>query len=460
MAMSYRIRLRLLAILILFPIGLLCAEQAWCQRDVIMMGEAGSRRLRLAITDFEVGTEIPVAKSAELAQRFKKILEFSGFVEVIPQAAHLAKRKPGSDIVYDEWVPLNIDLVVQGKLQRETDGRHSLELAAYDITRRRRVSGKRYSPLRENDIESALRRYGDALFEDVTGVAGAFSTKIAFVGAMIPGKPKEIFVSNYDGTNLQQITKDGAIVLSPAWSSDGLKLAFTSYRDGRPQIYLYSFLTKKLVRLTHSKEAGFSGAAWSPDGKLLAFSETDKGKTHIVTARVADGGGKSVLVQGSGLEVEPSYSSDGKFVSFTSGRFGRPHIFVRNLASGKDTRITFAGWYNTSATWRYDDKKLVFAAYDRDIDRYDIMIVNPDGTQMERLTLKQGDNEKPAWSPDGRMILFQSNRAGAGKRREYGLYQMNKDGGSQRKLNLPVADATMPTWGPRLTIDDQALFVD
>ncbi len=121
------------------------------------------------------------------------------------------------------------------------------------------------------------------------------------------------------------------------------------------------------------------------------------------------------------------------------------------MSTGKDTRITTAGWYNSSPAWRPDGLKLAFAGYDREIDRYDIFLVNPDGTRIERLTLDQGDNEKPAWSPDGRYLLFQSNRApsGRGKARGYKLYVMNKDGGGQTALNIPLHDITMPAWGPR-----------
>ena len=135
-----------------------------------------------------------------------------------------------------------------------------------------------------------------------------------------------------------------------------------------------------------------------------------------------------------------------------SGRFGNPHLFVRDLATGADTRITFAGWYNSSPSWRPDGRKLSFAGYDREIDRYDVFIVNPDGRQMERLTLDQGDNEKPSWSPDGRFIVFQSNRAptGRGKVKPYKLFVMNRDGAEQRALKIPLADVSMPAWSPRL----------
>jgi TolB protein len=194
-----------------------------------------------------------------------------------------------------------------------------------------------------------------------------------------------------------------------------------------------------------------SGANWSPDTKTIAFSGAEDGRTAIYTMRALDGGGRAKMIGESGLEVEPAYSPDGRFLAFASGRFGNPHVFVRDLQSGKDQRITTAGWYNSSPQWRPDGLKLAFAGYDREIDRYDIFIVNPDGSRMERLTLDQGDNEKPTWSPDGRYLIFQSNRAksGRGKTKGYKLYSMNRDGGSQQMLSIPLYDVSMPAWGPR-----------
>jgi TolB protein len=82
-----------------------------------------------------------------------------------------------------------------------------------------------------------------------------------------------------------------------------------------------------------------------------------------------------------------------------------------------------------------------------------VFIVNPDGRQMERLTLDQGDNEKPSFSPDGRFIAFQSNRAsaGRGKQKGYRIFVMNRDGGEQRALTIPLHEVTMPSWSPRLS---------
>ena len=76
--------------------------------------------------------------------------------------------------------------------------------------------------------------------------------------------------------------------------------------------------------------------------------------------------------------------------------------------------------------WSPESDKIAFAGYDRDIDRFDLFMMNPDGTQMERLTIRSGDNEHPSWSPNGQMIVFESNRTAG--RDVKGLYTRQRAG--------------------------------
>jgi TolB protein len=370
---------------------------------------------------------------------------------VLSRKAFLAK--PGAalrPIDYEEWRPIRAEGVIFVKISPDTDSRLKFDMRMFDVTRKTRIVGKYFSHVAKAEVDLVIRRFADLCVQALTGELGFFSSQIAFVAAQKPGDRKQLYIANFDGSDVQQITDDGAIHMSPAWSPDGTKLTYTSFETGKAEIYVYNLLTKKKLRMTRSS-GNNSGSSWNPDMRTIAFSGSQNGKTAIYTMRSLDGGGRTMLIGQSGLEVEPSFSPDGRFLAYASGRFGNPHIFVREMSTGKDTRITSVGWYNSSPAWRPDGLKLAFAGYDREIDRYDVFLVNPDGTHIERLTLDQGDNEKPTWSPDGRYIIFQSNRAasGRGKVRGYKLYVMNKDGGGQTPLNIPLYDVTMPAWGPR-----------
>jgi TolB protein len=142
-------------------------------------------------------------------------------------------------------------------------------------------------------------------------------------------------------------------------------------------------------------------------------------------------------------------------MAFVSGRYGNPHIFRADLEWKSPTevrvvgeqRLTFVGWYNAVPAWSPSSDRIAFAGYDRDIDRFDLFIMDPFGKSMERLTLKTGDNESPSWSPNGQLIAFHSNRTnGENKKSVAQIFVMNSDGSSQRQLNTGLYEAQTPKW--------------
>ena len=121
--------------------------------------------------------------------------------------------------------------------------------------------------------------------------------------------------------------------------------------------------------------------------------------------------------------------------------------FNSRVISDKDN----AGWYNSTPAWSPDSDKILFGGYDKDINRYDIFMMDPDGQNLERLTLKSGDNENPHPGANGQMIVFQSNRQGnANIKTKPQVFYMMRDGSRQRKLSLPFYDVQTPTWSPQL----------
>lgn len=419
------------------------------------IGNAGTRRIKLAIPVMAAGqTPSASALDTDIINRFRRLFDFTMSFDIASnESLPTSAGAYAVPIGYDSWKALGFELVLQGSVAGAADGVRTMEFRLYDVQKGKRLLGKRFSQVSSTNLDEVIKRFADLAIQSLTGQMGIFSTRIAFVGAARKGDPKEVYICDFDGQNLVQVTREGKPHMSPAWSPDGTKIAYTSFKNGRAEIHLYNLLTRKSYKLSQG-EGNVSGANWHPDGQTMAFSQSLKGQTSIYTMRSFDGGGIKTLVTGSGLEVEPAYSPGGKLLAFASGRFGNPHIFVRDLLSGKDTRITFAGWYNSSPSWRPDGKKLAFAGYDREIDRYDIFNVDQDGRLLERLTLDRGDNEKPSYSPDGRFILFQSNRRDddvRGKQNTYRLFIMTKDGAGQRPLNIALADVSMPEWSPYLT---------
>ena len=216
----------------------------------------------------------------------------------------------------------------------------------------------------------------------------------------------EIYAMNADGSGATNLTNHSADDGGVAWSPDGALLALASSRDGNPEIYAMNADGSGVTNLTN--HSAFDGApAWSPDGARIAFSSNRDGNTEIYVMN-ADGSGVTRLTNHSESDLSPAWSPDGSRIAFTSNRDGNAEIYVMNADGSGVTRLTSRS--GRGPAWSPDGARIAFAA-DRD-DNYDIYVMNADGTGVARLTSHSAFDGLPAWSPDGTRIAFTSDRDG------------------------------------------------
>lgn len=404
----------------------------------------------------------------EGAKEITKLLVFSGYFAPLAegayataftqfQAAHKTKEsvdwvsKSGLDATeYPTWRALGVEALTLGALTEEPGKGLTLSMKTIDVARGREILAKQFT--RITDYKATIRQYADFLLEAYTGKSGIFNSRLVFVGRKAKSSSKQIYMSDFDGSNVVAVTDGNYPHLSPSWSPDGRYIAFTSYEFKNPEIFLYDTKTRVKKRVTNNLGLD-SGANFSHDGKWIAFTSSRGDDTDIFLT-TPQGVGKKLFLEGSGLDVDPKFSPDGKQIAFVSGRFGNPHIFVSQLDKGdtprvnSDKRLTYAGWYNATPSWSPESDKLIFAGYDKDINRWDVFMMNPDGSQLERITLKSGDNESPSFAPNGQLIAFQSNRVGNGNSKGQGaIWMMNRDGSNQHKIEIPgFYDIAVPQW--------------
>jgi TolB protein len=455
----------------------LSSSQVWAvtgQPLLVNIDNPNFRKLNVAIPDFLVEASAD-RETREVARRgageLTRLLNFSALFSVrssdvfddVLKSKNVIKWQIGQQnldgVDLPQWRAIGMESLTLGEVQQE-QGTWTFTMRTIDLGKGELLLGKRYSKVPKAQITAVMRRYADQIMKAYTGKSGIFSSRLAFVGRRAKNAAKQIFISDFDGSNVQQITNENAPHLSPAWSRDGRYVTYTSFQDGQAEIFSHDTRTGKKTKMTNGPGLS-SGSNWGPSDRLIAFTGAHNGNSEIYVMSPRGRDRKS-LITGDGLDVDPTFSPDGKWMAFVSGRFGNPHIFRASLEWSEDKlrvtddkRLTYAGWYNATPAWSPESEKLAFAGYDKDINRFDMFMMNPDGTQMERLTLRAGDNERPTWAPNGQLIIFQSSR-GPNLEDIKGtphLYIMNRDGSGQRLLDTGIFEAQQPAWGPQ--IEDQ-----
>ena len=280
-----------------------------------------------------------------------------------------------------------------------------------------------------------------------------------FLGAIATD---EIYVMDADGANPQNLTNNPGNDLSPSWSPDGKRIAFSSFRRDRDgnikhfDIYVMDADGKNQQRLTENPDDD-QYPSWSPDGKRIVFSSQreghfrgDFGITDEIYVMDADGGNQQRLTENRQYDWYPSWSPDGKRIVFSSQREGHfrgdfgitDEIYVMDADGGNQQRLTENRQYDWYPSWSPDGKRIAFES-DRkgDLENFEIYVMDADGGNQQRLTNNRSDDNSPSWSPDGERIAFSSRRDGNSE-----IYVMDADGGNLQNLtNNPHADAS-PAW--------------
>ncbi|MEE8578027.1 MAG: Tol-Pal system beta propeller repeat protein TolB [candidate division Zixibacteria bacterium] len=311
-----------------------------------------------------------------------------------------------------------------------------------------RIDWKLFDSNRQREIASGQAEYNRSFWRELgynianevvralTGDPGIFRTKIVFVKKIRDAK--ELFVADYDGANERQLTKSGTINISPSFAPNLEQVYFTSYMEGDPQLFRVDASSGEFTRI--GKFPGsVTAPSVSPDGKKIACVLSKDGNHEIY---VLDLTGRIIkrVTRSRAIESSPTWSPDGRFIAYSSDRTGAPQIYVSD-ADGVDTRrLTYQGGYNDSPVWSHRGDRITFVTRTKR-GRFDLASIDTSGADYRVLT-EVGMNENPHFSPDGKHIIFSSNRLSRGD-----LFTMDLTGRNQRRLTRNGA-CTNPSWGP------------
>ena len=326
------------------------------------------------------------------------------------------------------------DAAVLGQVSLLPNGQVEVRFRLMDAVKQTQLAGYSYTTS-ANQLRAVGHKIADVVYEKLMGVPGIFSTHIAYV--IKQGKRYELQVADADGQGVQTVLKSAEPLISPAWSPDGSKLAYVSFEDRKPVIYVQNMLTGSRQMLANFKGSN-SAPSWSPDGSKLALVLTRDDGSQLYTIN-ADGSGLKRLTFGGGIDTEPDWSPDGQSLLFTSDRGGSPQIYQIPVTGGSAKRLTFDGNYNVSPSWSPDGKR--FAFVQRSEGRFRIAVMDIATGQVQVLTDTNFD-ESPSFAANGKMIVYATEINGRGV-----LSAVSSDGKTQVRLSDRAGDMREPDWG-------------
>lgn len=297
-------------------------------------------------------------------------------------------------------------------------------------------------------VATFAHRYVNALLRCITGVPGAFGTRIAYARRPGPGQPKEVYVVEFGSSEETRVSRDGELAMLPSWGPGGA-IAWTGYASGDPDIYI---APRGVCRpasgapdapgILSARKGLETGVAWAPDGTFAALTLVTDGNPDIWLIDGRTGEEVARLTDSSAIDTSPAWSPDGSRIAFVSDRLGFPQVFVMQSDGREQRPLPLPGTYNTSPDWSPDGAEIAYQARGEG-SPFSIWTYDVETGALRRLTAGPWEDEEPSWSPDGRLIAFTSNRRGKHKR----LYVMSRDGSGVRPL-LPKAegDYFTPAW--------------
>ena len=437
-------KILLISVLILFFCVVLNFSNTAAAKVYVDIDSPSFKLIPIAISDFNdkaTSTTKRTDPGITVSEGVKQDLTLTGIFNILNKKSFLEdqdsiKATTAEKIRFADWAAIGADYLLRGNIMQ-----NNKEIIAdsylFDVTSGELIFNKKYRAAADNakDISRAIA--SDIMLALIND-EGDFNTKIGFI--FKNGLKSDIHWVSYDGSDSGIITNHRSILIAPRWSPDGAYLAFTSFKRGRPEIYI-----RNLKNGMEKTVASFEGlnlcGAFSPDGKKLLMTLSKDGNEEIYALEIENLRLKR-LTNNYSIDVSPSWSPDGKKIVFVSNRSGSPQIYKMDADGSNVKRITYEGTYNTSPSWSPRGDRILYEGLAN--DKYQIFSIDDEGNNPLQLTSDSANHESPSWSPSGRQIVYVSQKSSKSK-----IIIMNSNGSNPRLLYEKNNKLVMPAWSGR-----------
>ena len=437
-----------LLLLTLLPFSSPSFSQDWFRTGTGL----GVTKPRIAVSDFLAKSDDAKSHSTLFTNVVRDDLAFSGVVDLASPSFYPqnAPSQPGELRMLD-WSqgPVNANFLAFGNLS-ETSAEVAIFAWMYDVVNpsSQAIIGKVY---RGNPTDAQVRTFAHQFADEIIrylsgGNPGIGTTQITFIRGN--NGTKELWVMDYDGANQRKLTSLGTVSLTPRWSPDASRIAFTCFQPVSgvvsAQICMYSFDTGKVVSFARFRGTN-SSPTWSPDGLQVMFSSSMQGNTALYVTDASGNRPKRLTFASTGADTSPAWNpKTGQTVAFISDRStNHPQLYLMNADGTDPQKIDLPDMgYVIDPAWSPNGQLLAFS-WRRPSGNYDIYVMDVASHRIIELTRDSGRNERPSWAPDGRHIVFESTRSGTRQ-----IWTMLADGTSPHELTGSGHNES-PNWSPR-----------
>jgi len=424
-------------------IGLLCLSFTSVAQAVLKIDitEGFEGALPIAVIPFQWNGSGKIT-NGDVSSIIASDLARSGKFSPVAEKDLIARPQKLADVHYKTWRIAGMDHIVIGSVTLQGDGTYQVQFRLIDILKAKQVLGYSFSATKDT-IRDIAHQISDYVFTHITGLPGAFSTRIAYVTVqrdtrnVSAGSTSRLQASDTDGYNPQTLLTSDQPIMSPAWSPDGSEIAYVSFESGQAEIFTHNIRTG--VRKSRSKFPGLNGSpAWSPDGKKLAITLSKDGNPDIYILNLTNNKLLRITNHWS-IDTEAVWMPDGKAIIYTSSRTGKPQLYRQSVAANsRAERLTYEGAYNASASVSADGK-LVAYVYGEG-SHYRIALLEL-ATKSSRILTDGPLDESPEFAPNNSMILFASQ-----EKQQAILAAVSVDGRQKQRLAFTDGAVREPSW--------------